>query len=160
MHLNTFLRISFLLIYLFSFYSFGQTTYTWIGTNNGSWATATNWSPTRTTPNTSDLLTFNTGTTLTITSVPTQTIGRLTISNNSSITLTSSAANRILTVGNQSSDDLIITAGSSLTVGTNLGMTIAANATANISGILAINTGRIYNTNGTFSCYNSYRHCC
>lgn len=64
-----------------------QPIYTWIGANNGSWATAGNWSPTRNTPAANDILRFNGNNTRTITSVPSQTIGRLQIIGNTHITL-------------------------------------------------------------------------
>ncbi len=139
-----------LIIFLLTFNSYSQTTYTWIGANNASWATASNWSPTRTTPNTTDILQFNSGTTRTITAVPTQTIGRFVMSGNTTITLQSSSA-QTLTTGNGSGTDLDIPAGSSLTIGgaNALTITLASNSTANVSGTLSINSVAIYNTNGT-----------
>jgi hypothetical protein len=130
-----------------------QSTYTWSGPNNGSWVTATNWTPNRNTPATNDILQFNDGTTKTITSVPTQTIGRLSVFNNTSITLNAASSNRTVTIGNITGDDLIILAGSSLTIGTGTSFIISVtnNATADISGILNITSGRTYatNTSGT-----------
>ena len=38
-------------------------TYTWNQTGTASWATSTNWTPTRTTPATSDVMVFNNGAT-------------------------------------------------------------------------------------------------
>jgi len=69
----------------------GQTTYEWIG-GNSSWATAANWSSVpggnpRTTPATTDILLFNNGATNTVTAVPTQVVGQVLITNNSTITL-------------------------------------------------------------------------
>lgn len=126
----------------------GQTTYTWQGANNASWATSTNWSPTRTTPAANDILQFNTGTTLTITSVPTQTIGRFVMSNNTNITL-QAAAGVTLTIGNGAGTDLDIPSGSSLTIGTNTSITLSTSATASIAGTLTVNSGRTFNTDGT-----------
>src|SRR5207248_2437451 len=57
-----------------------QTTYTWNQTGTASWATSTNWTPTRTTPATNDVLVFNNGATTTANAVPTQTIGQLSVS--------------------------------------------------------------------------------
>lgn len=126
----------------------GQTTYTWQGANNASWATGTNWNPTRTTPAATDVLQFNTGTTLTITSVPTQTVGRFVMSNNTNITLQGSTG-QTLTIGNGTGTDLDIPTGSSLTIGSNLNVTLASSATAAIVGNLTVNSGRTYNTDGT-----------
>ncbi len=131
---------------------FGQTTYTWIGANNASWATSTNWSPTRTTPATNDILQFNDGTTKNVTGVPTQTIGRLLVTNNTSITLQNTALlPRTLTVGDGTGDDIVIALGSSLTIGgaNALTVTLNTNATADVSGTLRVNSGHGYNTNGT-----------
>ena len=145
---KNFILLSILLLtFPFNLSLLAQTTYTWRGANNGSWALATNWSPTRTTPASNDLMVFNTGTTLTITAVPAQTIGRLTISNNSNITLNGTGGT--LTIDNQTGDDLAITTGSSLTLGTSGNITLANSATSNIGGTLTINAGRTYNTNGT-----------
>ena len=69
-----------------------QTTYTWNQTASASWAVSTNWTPTRTTPANTDILVFNNGTTTTATNVPTQTIGKLQISGNTTVTLSNSAA--------------------------------------------------------------------
>src|SRR5882672_9709931 len=46
------------------------TMYTWNQTGSASWATAGNWTPTRTTPATDDILLFNNGATDTVTAVP------------------------------------------------------------------------------------------
>ena len=128
----------------------GQTTYTWQGTDAASWATSTNWTPTRTTPATNDILQFNTGTTLSITSVPTQTIGRFVMSGNTSITLQSASA-QILTIGNGTGTDMDIPSGSSLTLGSNLNITLAGSATASIAGILTIDNSGIVSKSGTIT---------
>ena len=129
---------------------YGQTTYTWTGANNASWATSTNWSPTRTTPAANDILQFTDGTTKNVTAVPTQTIGRLLVNSNTNITL-QSGGTITLTVGNGTGNDIVIPSGSSLIIGgsNNLTVTLASSATADISGTLTINNGRTYNTNGT-----------
>ncbi len=62
-----------------------QTTYTWTGT--GSFGTALNWTPTRTVPAIDDILLFD-GVTASITDLPTQTIGKLILQNNSNVTFT------------------------------------------------------------------------
>jgi hypothetical protein len=145
-----------LIISLLTFFSnsplFCQSTYTWIGANGGSWTTSTNWSPTRTTPQVSDLLIFSSGNTLSVTAVLTQTIGRLTISNNSRITF--NGAGGILTIGNQTGDDIVIASGSSLTLGTSGNITLVGNATADIAGGLNINTGRAITAGGAGAIVN------
>ena len=127
---------------------FGQTTYTWQGANNASWAVGANWTPTRTTPATNDILQFNSGTTLTITAVPSQTIGSFVMSGSTNITLLATGADKILTIGNGTGTDLDIQGGSGLSIGTKLNVTLAASSTANISGTLTVSAGRTYNSNG------------
>lgn len=60
-----------------------QTTYTW-NAARGDWATAANWTPTRTTPAANDILVFNGSVTANacVTNIPLQTIGKLRIINN------------------------------------------------------------------------------
>ena len=128
--------------------SWGQTTYTWIGLDNGAWTNRFNWSPTRTTPATTDILQFNSGETLTVTAVPTQTIRGLIISNNSNITLSSTVSNQNFNVTNGTGDEWVINAGSTLTLtGTSrLRVTLAANASAVIDGELVLGTNGNTNT--------------
>ncbi len=130
-----------------------QTTYTWIGTTGGSWAISTNWSPTRTTPAATDIILFNGATALNITAVPTQTIGSLTVTNNSNITLTGATGALTLSInGPALSNNLVIDAGSTLLL-TSAGTTLTLNflTTANqrgqIDGSLQLIKG-IFNTSG------------
>jgi hypothetical protein len=115
-------------------------TYTWIGVDAASWAVADNWSPTRTTPETTDILQFNDGTTKTITAVPTQTIGQLNVTNNSKITLQATAAATILTIGGGTGTDLSVGSGSELNIsGANtLTITVATGATGSIAGSMTV----------------------
>lgn len=127
-----------------------QTTYTWNQAGGGNWTTSTNWTPTRTTPATNDILVINNGGTKTITSVPTQTIGRILISGNTNVTLTHTAnANRTITISNTTTA-MDIASGSTLTLIGNTGggtrtMTIqftgSGNA-VNIAGNLNLNTSQ------------------
>jgi len=116
-----------------------QTTYTWNQTGTASWATAANWTPTRTTPAANDVLVFdNAGATLTVTNVPTQTIGRLSVATNTAVNLQSAAA-VTLSVAGGAGDDLVVAAGAQLnqtaTVAANaITVALAAGATGNISG--------------------------
>jgi hypothetical protein len=154
--------------------SWGQTTYTWVGPNNGSWITAGNWSPTRNSPATTDRLVFNSGSALMVTGVPSQTIGSLSVGNNTRITLqkTNNISNLTLTINNGTGDDLTVSLGSSLTVLTpsisgRLRIALGTNATGRIdgelilgnigdlntsnSGVLITVAGKITNTGGSFS---------
>lgn len=79
-----------------------QTTYVWNQTSGGVYSTAANWTPTRTTPATTDILTFTDGGTYTVTGVATETIGKLLISNNTKVTLQPiiSTTSQTLTINN------------------------------------------------------------
>ena len=133
-------------------YSYAQTTYTWIGATGGSWATAGNWSPTRTSPAATDIMQFNDGATYTVTAVPTQTIRQLLVSNNSNITLQSSAANQTLSIGGLAATaNLNITNGSTLILGSSTAtFTLAYNTTTTqlgtIAGTLNVNSSNAFTT--------------
>ncbi|MCS4435038.1 T9SS type A sorting domain-containing protein [Aquiflexum gelatinilyticum] len=149
--------------------SWGQTTYTWIGVDNGAWTNRFNWSPTRTTPAATDILQFNSGETLTITAVPSQTIRGLIVTNNSNITLASTVSNQNFNINNGTGVDWIVDSGATLTIrGTSrLRITLAASASAVIDGELVLGTngnintanagtlvtvnGKITNTGGSFT---------
>ncbi|TAE83917.1 MAG: T9SS C-terminal target domain-containing protein [Bacteroidetes bacterium] len=72
--------------------SYAQTTYTWNAVS-GDWTVAANWTPTRTTPATNDILVFNGSTTpnATATNIPRQTIGKLRFINNVNARLVAAA---------------------------------------------------------------------
>jgi hypothetical protein len=115
-------------------------TYTWNQTGSAAWTTATNWTPTRTTPASSDVLQFNGGGSVTVTSVPTQTIGQLLISNNSTVLLEAAAASTTLTISGGAGTDLSVGNGSALNVDTTNAMAIAVatGATGSISGAMTV----------------------
>lgn len=95
---------------------FSQTTYTWIG-GNSNWTTATSWSPARNTPATNDILQFTNGATNTISNVPTQTIGKLRVTNNSNITLIGNGSgNATITVSTAANDAIDVDAGATLQI--------------------------------------------
>ncbi len=126
-----------------------QTSYTWIGGSSGVFTIAANWSPTRTTPATNDILSFNSD--ATITGVPTQTIGQLVLSGNATVSLqANTGGSRVLTVGgsNLSGDEISVPTGSTLILASNasgvntetltLGLANISGVTANIAGTLTI----------------------
>lgn len=122
-------------------------TYVWNQTGTADYATATNWTPNRTTPDPSDILEFSNGATTTATGVTTQTIGRLLISGNTSVTL-QSAATATLTIGGGTGTDLDIPAGSSLILGSANTFTLthasSAGNTSSIAGTLTVNASNTY----------------
>ncbi|HRF17872.1 MAG TPA: hypothetical protein PK977_06880, partial [Chitinophagaceae bacterium] len=91
-----------------------QNTYTWNVAGGGNWNTSGNWTPARTSTAASDILIINNGGTKTITNVPTQTIGRLVIANNTSVTLSGGGGSQTLTIANGTGNDFIIESGSTL----------------------------------------------
>lgn len=116
--------------------------YTWNQTGTASYAIASNWTPTRTTPATSDVLSFNNGATTTVTNIPAETIGGLIVSGNTTVNLQPAATNT-LTIGNGVSGyDLSIASGSALNAnGSNaLSITLSTGATASINGNMTFST--------------------
>ena len=109
--------------------------YTWIGADNEAWTTPTNWNPTRSVPAPNDILWFNDGTWKTITSVPTETIRKLTLENNTTINLQSVAASTI-TISGGTDIDLSIPAGCAIYLNAAIPITLAlgTGATGNIGG--------------------------
>ena len=136
-----------------------QTTYTWIGGSSGVFTIAANWSPTRTTPATNDILLFSSD--ATITGVPTQTIGQLLLSGNAIVSLQASAGgSHVLTVGgsNLAGDEISVPTGCTLVLATNatgvtaetfsIGLANVSGVTANIAGTLTIEPNAVSTASG------------
>lgn len=118
-------------------------TYTWVATSgSAAWTTAASWSPSRTTPDTSDILVFNGGGSSTATAVPTQTIGKLQVSGNTAISLQSAGA-VTLTISSATTDALTIASGSTLTNNSanTLSIVVATGAKGSISGTVSFSAG-------------------
>jgi len=121
-----------------------QNTYTWNVAGGGNWNTSGNWTPARTSAAATDILIINNGGSKTITNVPTQTIGRLVIANNTSVTLSGGGGTQTLTISNGTGNDFIIESGSTLVQNNNLeNITLSSDCSADISGI--------YDVRGTFT---------
>ncbi|HCP93467.1 MAG TPA: hypothetical protein DIU05_05455 [Bacteroidetes bacterium] len=100
------------------------TTYTWNQTSPASYTVGSNWTPARNTLYVNDILVFNTGSSITVTNVPTQTISKLVVNNNTRVTLnTTSIAN--LTIA----DSLNLISGT-IVAGTNITPIVGRSATA------------------------------
>ncbi|MFM2081728.1 MAG: hypothetical protein RL380_419, partial [Verrucomicrobiota bacterium] len=112
-------------------------TYTWVATSGSApWTTSTSWTPTRTTPNNADILLFSGGGSVTATAVPAQTVGKLQVSGNTTVTLQAGAASVFFQIGAAATDSLTVAAGSQLNIsGANV-LQINLNTTAkgSISG--------------------------
>lgn len=143
-----------LILFFSKNFSNAQTTYTWTGASGASWAVSTNWSPNRVTPAATDIILFNSGTTLTVTAVPTQTIRSLTVTNNTSITLTGATGILTLSInGPTLANNLLIDAGSTLqltSAGTTLTLRFLTTASqkGQIDGTLQLNTKGLFNASG------------
>src|SRR5262249_51163202 len=116
--------------------------YTWNQTSPGLWTTSTNWTPTRFTPSNDDQLNFSGGGTVLVTAVPTQTIGQLLLSNNSTVNMQSSAA-VVLTIAGGTGTDLDIPAGSTLGWGATaaanaINIALGSSATATVAGQITV----------------------
>ena len=112
------------------------TTYTWNQTVSGAYGTATNWTPTRTTPSTSDVLIFDGAVTptVTVTGVATQSIGQMIVKNNAQVNLSATAAATITMIGGPGKD-LDIQAGSLLQTTGGFGVGFAFTGTGNEGNI-------------------------
>jgi len=123
-------------------------TYTWnAGNTAGNFATATNWTPNRNTPTSSDQLIFNTGENITPTGFTTQTIGTLTVTGNSTLNMNVVSTTLTINSNNGAASDLIITGGSTLNLSGGHALTLNSGTTADISGTLNVNAFGTYNMN-------------
>jgi hypothetical protein len=111
-------------------------TYIWIGSNNGSWTNAANWSPNRNTPSSTDNIVFNGGNTLTITGIITQSIASLSVLGSSTKVTLTALASSTLNLGNVSGVDLNIASGCELNLSGSYAIAIVtvAGATGSING--------------------------
>lgn len=125
--------------------------YTWDGSTSTDWAEATNWTPDRSSPLSTDILNFNTGASVSITNFTAATYGsisKLKISNNTNVTINAGSSQTLtITSVNGTDADLEINAGSSLiTQASRVNITLGASTIADISGTLTLNSGTTYNT--------------
>jgi len=139
-------------------------TYTWTGATNFTWTVPTNWTPARTAPDPSDILLFNNGSTNAVYGIPAQTVGRISISNNTIAMFQSSAAVTltIASDNNPATDELSVAAGSTLLLNgsalTTSSLTLAfsgTGATATISGNMELFGLVTYGGNNFLNCSNA-----
>jgi hypothetical protein len=117
------------------------TVYTWQQSGGGDWQSPNSWTPPREEPASSDLLVFNIGGTTTAANVPTQTIGRLTVSGNTTVNL-QSLATIVLTIAGGDGDDLTVEHNSALNFnGANaIAASLLPGATANVNGSMTFSS--------------------
>ncbi len=112
--------------------AWGQTSYTWTGATDTAWTTATNWNPNRTTPATNDILAFDGTQTSQPTIIANQTVGRLSVTGNTTLTIANGSATVTLTASGGSPKAFEVASGVTLTI----------NATGSSgNGILSVGTG-------------------
>ena len=137
--------------------AFSQATYTW---NNATsdFALSTNWTPARTTPASNDILVFSDGGTYTLAGLTAQTIGKLSVSNNTKVTLQASSAATVTIAGGTDTDlsvgtgcELNLTGAAAITI------TAATGATAVISGNVTLAGGahKLIGTDASSITFNS-----
>ncbi len=125
--------------------SWAQTTYTWNKTTSASWGTSTDWTPTRSSPATSDILVIdgNVTPTPTLTSTPTQTIGRLRILNNAHVTFAAQNSGQTVTISGATSPAFDMTAGTTLTINDAkiITLSLSGASTSTIAGAISFGLG-------------------
>src|SRR5439155_10492527 len=119
-----------------------QATYAWNQTGSGAFSTAGNWTPSRTSPQATDILVIS-GTSTpapTITDVQTETIARLRIINGANVALSANTNSRVLTLVGTGTPALDIAAGSTLAMQGTRAYEIAlgSGATASIAGSVSM----------------------
>ncbi len=121
------------------------TTYSWNGSASSNWQTASNWTPTRTTPGTNDYLTFtSSGANKSITNVPSQTVGNILVTGSSAYSFTPAASGNTLTLSKTSGNALQIDNGSTLSIGATsntLNLTLPSGGKGSIGGQLNLVVG-------------------
>lgn len=121
--------------------------YLWNGSASTNWQTSTNWTPTRTTPATADVLNFTSaGANRNITNVPTQTVGKVYVTGSTSYSFTTASSNKTLTLSSTAGTALQIDNGSTLVLGN---ASFAVNLTMPTGGLANIG-GQLNLTNGNF----------
>ncbi len=138
-------------------------TYTWTGATNFTYSLPGNWSPARYVFDASDILQFSSGGTNAVYGVPTQTVGRIIVSNSTTVMLQSSSAVTLtIASDNTATDELSIASGSTLLINgsalTTSSLTLAfsgSGATANIAGTLETFGLVTFGGNNFFNCANA-----
>jgi fibronectin-binding autotransporter adhesin len=125
----------------------GPATYRWNQTGSADWTNPSNWTPNRLSAQPNDILIFDNNGTTTATNVPLQTIERLIISNTSDVTLEAGAAATLI-INNAAGTELDINSGNSLSLSTNVSLTLSAGTTAVVDGTLSVGSGNTFTTSG------------
>lgn len=125
-----------------------SSTYTWNGSASSNWQTASNWTPTRTTPASTDFLTFSaSGANKSITNIPSQSIGGVFVTGISAYSFTPVSTGLTLTLTKTTGYALQIDNGSTLNLGVGGGV---INCSVPTGGVAQIG-GQLNLVNGNFS---------
>jgi len=103
--------------------------YTWTGPGQGDWTLPSNWNPSRDIPVINDNLQFTGGTDQTVINVPGQTVGRISVSGNTTVTLISEAGSLLELRGNEGTG-LAVDSGSVLVLSGNKAILLALDSGA------------------------------
>lgn len=121
--------------------------YLWTGATSADWQTASNWNPSRTTPASSDVLSFSSsGANRNITNVPTQTIGKMFVTGSTTYSVVTPASSKTLTLTSLEGGALQIDNGSTLSIGDGsfaVNVTIPSTGLALIGGQLNLIRGNL-----------------
>ncbi len=139
------------------------TVYTWNNTAGGLWTTPGNWTPTRTTPASTDVLIFDGTVTpgaITVTGVPTQTVAQLQVINGVDVGLQAAAAATVLTAGNAASTNVLtVDATSALRLTSTNTFSLAFPAltslSTNIAGTMSLNASNTLNFTNLLAAANT-----
>ena len=117
-------------------------TYFWNTLGSANWQVSTNWTPTRWSPSTDDVLSFTNGATI-ATNVPTQTIGQLFITGSADVTLQPDVAGDSVAVLGGSGVDFNVQPGATLRFNTAnaIKLDLLAGATGTVTGTLVVDAG-------------------
>ncbi|MFN8285727.1 MAG: T9SS type A sorting domain-containing protein [Chitinophagales bacterium] len=135
-------KLLFALILLLLFGSANAATITWADPNNGGvWTTGTNWTG-GVAPGPNDDVVFSPTSNIVVTGTPTIILGSLTVNGSADVSLQGAAAVTVTISANSAANDLDVQSGS-LTVATNVTLTMAAGSNANVAtgATLALNAG-------------------
>jgi hypothetical protein len=127
---------------------FSQRVYTWNQAGTADWTVATNWTPTRTVPASDDMLVFSGGDSVVANNIPTQTIGRLVVSSNTSVSLQPSVLGATLTLSGRAGTDFEVNAGSTVVMDGSSALQVALGA-----GVTGIVSGNINVSNAAHRLY-------
>lgn len=136
-----------------------SSTYIWNGSTSSDWQTSSNWTPTRTTPATTDVLNFTgTGSNRNITNVPTQSVGKILVTGSTTYSFVTASSSKTLTLTSLEGAALQIDNGSTLSLGNAsfaINITLPSTGLAQIGGQLNLVNGNLGAGNATLELHTN-----